>query len=82
MFLLIFLEVHLPETVISFVEPAADANAFAAMFMLGLMFQVDFHKSYFQDVILILICRFGITAGASLFCYYIIPCSQAVSAKY
>lgn len=73
MITLALLHIKLPEAVITFVSPAASANPFMAMFMLGLIFRMEKNTSYITSIVKLLGIRHLFNLVFALFCYYILP---------
>lgn len=73
MIILSLLHIKLPQAVVTFVSPAAEANPFIAMFMLGLLFRMETNKSYLASIVKILGTRHLFNIAFALFCYYILP---------
>lgn len=67
------LHIKLPNAMVSFVSPAASANPFIAMFMLGLLFRMEKNKSYLASIAKLLGIRHLFNIAFALFCYYILP---------
>ncbi len=61
------------EPVLILLAPAAGANAFVAMLVLGLFFQIRFEKAYLSPVFKMLFIRQAFAAVMSLFCYFVLP---------
>lgn len=73
MIVLSLLHIRLPDAVITFVSPAASANAFTAMFMLGLLFRMEKNRSYVISILKLLGIRHLFNISFALFCYYVLP---------
>lgn len=63
----------IPQAVVNFVTPMSNANAFLAMFMVGMMFDLHIEKALFKDIAGILALRFGVGAIASALFYFCLP---------
>lgn len=74
-FLLIIslIDVTIPQTVVKFVTPMANANPFLAMFMVGMMLDLNIEKALLKDIAGILIVRFGMAAIAAAAFFYLTP---------
>ena len=64
---------RIPKEVVTFVTPAANANAFLAMFMIGLMFDSHIEKSQLREISGILIIRYIVTFVAAAAFYFLLP---------
>ncbi len=78
MFALKGLKIQLPEFVLLLVQPISDANAFAAMLMIGLLFQIKLKKEYLKDVFYIIGIRFLLSCVYALIAYYLLPFSLVI----
>lgn len=78
MFILKGFKIQLPEFVLLLVKPVSDANAFAAMLMIGLLFQIRFKKEYLKDVFYIIGIRFFLSCVYALTAYYLLPFSLII----
>ena len=73
MFLLLALNVQLPETVFALVQPAANANAFLAMLMIGMMFEPTLERTFVAETARELAARYALAAVFALACYFLTP---------
>ena len=73
MFLLSLCRVQIPTTVADFLQPIANANAFCAMFMIGLMFEIKLKKETLRTVLLTVLLRTVSAAALSAVCYFVLP---------
>lgn len=73
MIILALLHIKLPEAAITLVSPAASANPFMAMFMLGLLFRMEKNISYITSIVKLLGIRRLFNIAFALFCYYVLP---------
>lgn len=66
---------HIPKALVTFVTPAANANAFLAMFMIGTMFDLHIEKSRLKEVGGILAIRYAVAfaAAAAFYCLLELP---------
>ncbi|MDO4289254.1 MAG: AEC family transporter [Eubacterium sp.] len=62
-----------PKTLLTLMAPAAAANGFMAMVMLGLMFEIKFKKAYFWTAIKTLGSRYLLMAVLALLCWHFLP---------
>lgn len=73
MFLLMALGVQLPKTVFTLVQPAANANAFLAMLMIGMMFEPTLERALLRETARELAVRYALAAVFALACYFLTP---------
>lgn len=73
MLIVTVLGVTIPQGLVSFVKPVANANPFLAMFMIGLMFDTRVEKGKFREVAGILAIRTGLAVAASMACLFLLP---------
>ena len=71
MLALYVLDVHLPEPVYRIASAFGSGNAFLAMFMIGLAFELKLERDQVRDVARALIIRFGCAAVFALGIYYL-----------
>lgn len=64
---------RIPEQVVTFVAPAANANAFLAMFMIGLMLDLHIQKSRIKEISCILLIRYLVAFAAAAAFYFLLP---------
>ncbi|MBQ4642013.1 MAG: hypothetical protein IJB47_05340 [Oscillospiraceae bacterium] len=76
--LLTLLQIKIPEQVITFVTPMANANAFLAMMMVGMMLDLRIEKAIFKEVIGMLATRFIGAALASAAFFFLLPLSLPI----
>ena len=77
-FLLMALNVQLPEAVYTLVQPAANANAFIAMLMIGMMFEPAGDRTKLTEAARELAVRYAIAAVFALACYFLTPFSLII----
>lgn len=68
MLVLALLNIRLPDFVLSVSSTIGMANAFAAMLMIGMMFEIKLEKEYLKDAAIALLWRFGM---ATVFAFLI-----------
>ena len=78
MVLMLIFNLKLPDVVISFAEIIASANAFMAMFMIGVGFKLNGDKSQIGSIIRVLTVRYSIAALLAVGCYTLLPFSLEV----
>jgi len=64
---------NLPAPVISFAKIVGDGNAFMAMLMIGVGFQLSGEREQFGDIFRILGTRYGLAAVLALIFYFVLP---------
>lgn len=72
-FLLMALNVRLPEAVYTIAQPAANANAFIAMLMIGMMFEPAGDRTKLAEAARELGVRYALSAVFALACYFLTP---------
>lgn len=70
--------IRVPVMIISLAEIVGNANAFLAMFMLGIGFQLTADKSQIGRILKVICVRFGVAALLAAFCYFALPFSLEV----
>ena len=65
--------IRIPAALADFVKPAANANAFIAMFMIGMMFDLRIEKTYLKEIGGILAIRYAVAFVASAVFYFLLP---------
>lgn len=73
-----FLDITVPTAVISFAGIIKEANAFIAMLMIGVGFQVKAEKSKLGMLIKIVFLRYLVAAGIAAVFYYVLPFSLEI----
>ncbi len=73
MLIITLFSIDIPAQIVSFVTPMANANAFLAMFMVGLMLDLRIEKALFQVAAGILAVRFGVAVLAASAFYFLLP---------
>ena len=71
--ILTFLNIRLPQFVFTLVQPAASANAFLSMFMLGLYLDFNFDKETIKKVALAISSRIAVGGLLSLLIWFFLP---------
>jgi len=64
---------NLPGPVVSFAKIIGDGNAFMAMLMIGVGFQLSGEKSQIKDIVRILLTRYGLATVLALTYYFVLP---------
>jgi predicted permease len=72
-FVLAVFNFKMPESMVSFLSTAANANAFLAMLMLGLTLKFDVPKDDIKEIATVLALRYALCTAAALAVYFIIP---------
>ena len=65
-------------TLVDFVTPMANANAFLAMFMLGLLFSPPAKRSDWKDTVLVLVFRYAFLSAVAFLCWKYLPVPQNI----
>ena len=73
MMTLSLLHITLPGPAISFAEIVANANAYLAMFMIGVGFKLEANREQIGQISKILISRYALATLAALFFYFVTP---------
>lgn len=73
MCILTLVNIKLPQTVLTLVDPIATANTFVAMMMLGLLFNLELKKEYLAEVFKIIGIRIIFAILAACLCYFVLP---------
>ena len=71
--LLSFVGFRFPEPVLTLIAPAAAANGFMAMVMLGLMFEIQFKREYLWLAVKTLGTRYLLMTVLALLCWHFLP---------
>ncbi|MBR5528943.1 MAG: AEC family transporter [Oscillospiraceae bacterium] len=70
--------VPIPSQVVAFVQPVANANAFLAMLMIGVGFELKAEKKNLKVLLKIVITRYAIATALALVFYNFLPFSQEI----
>ena len=70
--------VHIPDVITSFAGIVGNANAFMAMFMIGVGFKLATDKTQIGRIIKLLAVRFGIAAILALCFYFLLPFTHEI----
>ncbi len=70
--------IAIPQGVVEFISPIAAANAYLAMFMLGLLFTLPRERSDWKGTFHILAFRFGVSGGLAAVLFFLLPFSLEV----
>lgn len=73
MLILSLCRVRIPTALADFLQPIANANAYCAMFMIGLMFDIQLRPETLKAVAAIVIIRNLSAIALSAFCYFVLP---------
>lgn len=73
MFALSVAGIVIPEWLTTLIRPAANANVFLAMFMLGLMFHIEFKREYLTRIFQILGLRLAFGAVFAAAAWFLLP---------
>lgn len=78
MTLLAIVQIRLPETVLSFAATVGGANAFLALFMIGIGFEFYMDQKKLKQILVILFARYTIALALSLAFYFLAPFSHEI----
>ena len=73
MLMITVFQIPISQKLVDFVTPMANANAFLAMLMVGMMLDLKIEKSIFKEVIGMVIIRFAAAITAGLCFYFLLP---------
>ena len=71
-------DIRIPQPIVDFTQPMANANAFLAMFMLGLMTHLSVDASKLGKVVRLLSLRFTLNVAFTLVALFVLPFSPIV----
>lgn len=75
---LCLLHIPVPEVITSFAGIIGNANAFLAMFMIGVGFKLTAERSQIGKILRVLSVRFLLAAVFALLCYFLLPFSSEI----
>lgn len=78
MLLITLFRIPIPDTLVTFVSPIANANAFLAMFMVGMMLDLNIEKSVLRQVGGMLAVRYVAAALAAVAIYFLLPLELSI----
>lgn len=78
MTILAVLRLRLPEVLISYAATIGNANAFIALFMIGIGFELHLEKKQLTEIVKLLVLRYGTALVFSLIAYWLLPFSLEV----
>lgn len=78
MTVLCLLHISLPKSIVSFAEIVANANAFAAMFMIGIGFRLSGDRSKIGSILRILAVRYGVAIVLACMFFFYLPFSLEI----
>lgn len=70
--------IKLPSVVIDFADTVGGANAFLALLMLGIGFEINMEKEKLKDIVKILITRYAIAIAMAVGFYFLAPFNQEI----
>ena len=73
MLIITVFRISVPKQVVDFVTPMANANAFLAMFMVGMMLDLKIEKALFKEVAGMVITRYSSSVLAAAAFYFLLP---------
>lgn len=65
--------IKLPSVIVSFADTAGNANAFLALLMLGIGFEIRMEKEKLNQIVSVLAVRYSIAIAMALIFYYFLP---------
>ena len=78
MLVITLLKIPIPGVLVNFVTPVANANAFLAMFMVGMMLDLRMEKAIAREVVGMLVLRFSMAILAACAFYFLLPMSVEI----
>lgn len=78
MFFLSLFHIAIPTQILTVTSIAGNANAFLAMLMIGILLEIKLDLSQIRLIKKILLNRYAVTLGLSLFVYFILPIDLTV----
>ena len=72
------LKIDIPTQVVDFVQPVANANAFLAMLMIGVGFELSAEKSQVKKIVKCVLLRYSIGTAFAIAAYFYMPFSQDI----
>ena len=78
MFVLLVLNIRLPEFIFTLAQPAANANAFLSMLMIGMMFEPVMERGMRDELVRELTIRYALAALFALACWFLTPFEPVV----
>ncbi|MCR5665238.1 MAG: AEC family transporter [Eubacterium sp.] len=73
MMVLMLLNIKIPSQVGDFLSPIANANAFIAMLMVGILFEFHANKDFLSDIVKLVLAHLGFSVLLALFMYFALP---------
>lgn len=73
MLVLALLRIRIPMGIANFIQPIANANSYCAMFMIGLMFEIDPKREVLQQIGTVVLARNMAAVLLALGCYFLLP---------
>lgn len=77
-YILTAVHIRIPDVVLSLIEPAASANAFMCMMMLGLLFELELKREYLWELVKLLLYRNLFAVVFALIFYFALPLDLAI----
>ena len=71
-------KIQVPAVIVSWADVIKGANAFLAMLMVGVGFQVRASGDQIKYILKALLVRYGVSAALALICYYLLPFSLEI----
>lgn len=73
LFALLALDVRIPQIIFDLTQPAANANGFIAMLIIGLMFEPAGDRKLLGETMREMACRYAFAAVSAAACYFLTP---------
>lgn len=78
MFLIALLQIQVPEAIVSFIEPVANANPFISMLMVGLLMRFEWNREHIGTIVKIEGLRLVFGLLFALVFYYLLPFDEVI----
>lgn len=78
MTVLVILNIRLPELCVTLADTIGASNAFLALFMIGIGFEIRLDGERVRELLKVMIVRYGIAILLSIACYHLAPFSEEV----
>lgn len=78
MTVLVILNIRLPELCVTLADTIGASNAFLALFMIGIGFEIRLDGERVRELLKVMIVRYGIAIILSIGCYHLAPFSEEI----
>lgn len=78
MTVLVILNIRLPELCVTLADTIGASNAFLALFMIGIGFEIRLDGERVRELLKVMIVRYGIAILLSIACYHLAPFSEEI----